>query len=217
VVKQKISKLQVDFLHNEFDRLQRLYGDSSLRAIYGAGQINSPKLVAVFMNPTAKNCAATGDWQGIHAPWVGTTLVWGLMEKLSIVSEEQYAQIRSLKGKWSEDFAAEVYSTIANKGVYITNLAKCTQLDARPLPNTVFRQYLELFWQEMAAINASTLVTFGNQVSSLVCGENIVMHYDHGIERVVNGYSVVPTYYPVGQGQRNAPIMVKDVSELISI
>lgn len=35
---------------------------------------------------------------------------------------------------------------------YVTNLAKCTQLDARPLPDSVYKEYLALLYQEIDLI-----------------------------------------------------------------
>lgn len=59
-------------LEKKIDELQPLYGDASLKSIYGAGCIKRPKAMLVFMNPTGKNVSARSDWKGIRAPWLGT-------------------------------------------------------------------------------------------------------------------------------------------------
>lgn len=213
---RKISDLQVVDLHSSFDILQETYGDKSLNAIFGAGQIRKPKLALVFMNPTARNCGAYPTWKGIRALWVGTTQVWGLLQDLGVVSSETYKAIKLYKSNWPESFAYDVYKEVAANGYYITNLAKCTQLDARPLGNDVFKKYLKLFWQEVNAVSASKIVTFGAQVSSLVLERAISMQEFHGQVVKYNGFSVMPTYYPVGQGRRNAPYMIADVVKFTS-
>ncbi len=44
-----------------------------------------------------------------------------------------------LKGnEWTYDFATEVYENVKKHKYFITNLGKCTQVDARVLPDKVF-------------------------------------------------------------------------------
>ena len=74
--------MQIKSLHKKIDLLQLLYGDSSLQAIYGAGCINKPKIMFIFMNPTARNITADKNWRGLRAPWLGTKNVWGIFYKL---------------------------------------------------------------------------------------------------------------------------------------
>jgi len=59
------------------------------------------------------------------------------------------------------------------KKVFITNLGKCTQIDARPLPDKVFKEYLELMEKEISIVNPKVIILFGNQVSSIVLNEKI--------------------------------------------
>ncbi len=50
--------MQVTNLIKSFDKLQNIYGDKHLDAIYGAGEIDNPKLCLVFMNPTRRNVSS---------------------------------------------------------------------------------------------------------------------------------------------------------------
>ena len=56
---------------------------------------------------------------------------------------------------------------------FITNLGKCTQVDARVLPNSVYEEYVDLLKQEIEIINPKNIVLFGNQVSYIVLNQKI--------------------------------------------
>ena len=46
--------------------------------------------------------------------------------------------------EWNEKFADLVYDNVEKHKYFITNLGKCTQVDARVLSNSVYSQYLDL-------------------------------------------------------------------------
>jgi len=215
--------LQVTELHEEFDSLQQVYGEKTLSSIYGAGETENPKLMFVFMNPTGKNVSAQLGWKGLRAPWIGTKQVWGMFAKLGIITSAVYDQILMKKPQdWDEEFALKAYTEIKQASVYVTNLAKCTQLDARHLPDKVFAAYRQAFLHELELINPMNVVTFGNQVSTVLLQKSIsVSEYlsDSFEQLTVNGkeFSVFPTYYPVGQGQRNMPLAVGRIEEVMSL
>ena len=105
---------------------------------------------------------------------------------------------------WTEKFSLELYKEIASNNVYISNLAKCTQNDSRPLPDKVFKEYLDLIYEEIDHIKPQHIITFGNQVSSIVLNKKVtVSEYEkseHENLTIKNhSYKVHPTYYPVGQ------------------
>lgn len=62
---------------------------------------------------------------------------------------------------------------ISKNKYFITNLGKCTQVDARVLPNSVYSEYLDLLCKEIEIIDPKIIITLGNQVSSIVLNENI--------------------------------------------
>lgn len=104
--------------------------------------------------------------------------------------------------EWTETFARELYEEIAAKKVYITNLAKCTQADARPLPDKVFKEYLALTLEEIAIIQPKHIITLGNQVSSIIMNKSIkVSDYkknEHEMLTIDNKeYKLYPVFYPV--------------------
>jgi len=210
---------QVIQLHKKYDELQKKYGEPSLSSIYGAGDIDNPKVMFVFMNPTGRNIASEPSWTGLRAPWIGTKQVWDIFYNLGFLNEDIYKSIKEYKSEdWSVDFCNQVYSKVEDNSLYITNLAKCTQLDARPLKNSVFKDYLDLMFKEIEVVNPKIVISFGNQVSSILLGKNIsVSNYTQDEREFVNGYPIYPTYYPVGQGRRNMPLALERIKMILDI
>jgi len=210
---------QVVQLHNQYDDLQKRYGEPTLSSIYGAGCIENPRVMFVFMNPTGRNIASEPSWKGLRAPWIGTKQVWDIFNNLGMLDEKIYKTIKKYKAEdWSIDFSNRVYSEIEKNSVFITNLAKCTQLDARPLDNSIFKDYLELMFKEIEIVNPKIVISFGNQVSSILLGKNIsVSNYTKNEKEIVNGYPIYPTYYPVGQGRRNMPLALERIKRVLDI
>ena len=161
-------------LNKKYDKLQKIYGDPSLDSIYNGGCTNNPDICFVFMNPTGRNIASSKDWKGLKSPWIGTKNIWDLFYSLSLLDEDIYTEIKNKKPKeWDEDFANKLYNNVNKHKYFITNLGKCTQIDARPLPDSVYKEYLKLLYKEISIIKPKVIILFGNQVSSIVLDEKI--------------------------------------------
>jgi uracil-DNA glycosylase len=208
--------MQIVNLFDKFDELHKVYGAKNLDAIYGCGAIINPDLCLVFMNPTGRNVSANKDWKGIKAPWIGTKNVWNMFHQLGLFNKEFIYEILSKKPTdWDYSFAQTVYKKVCDNSIYITNLSKATQIDARALPNEIFRKYVDLFKYEIDTTKPKIIITFGNQVSSILLNKKIkVSEYRKKHELlIVNGvsYKVFPVYYPVGQGMRNIAVAKEDI------
>lgn len=121
--------------------------------------------------------------------------------------------------QWTEKFSEDLYREIADKNVYITNLAKCTQIDARPLKDNVFKDYLTYTLEEITLLEPKNIITLGNQVSSILLEKPIkVSDYKNKEyeELIINKkiYKVYPTFYPVGQGTRNMPAAIERIQKI---
>lgn len=99
-------------------------------------------------------------------------------------------------------------------------MGKCTQIDARPLPDKVYKEYLNLFKKEMEIVNPKVIILFGNQVSSIVLDEKIsVSNVRKKLfvkkinNKVFNFYSV---FYPIGNGSFNVDKSIEDIKWIIS-
>lgn len=199
---------------------KKKYGAKELDSIYNGGCDNNPDICFVFMNPTGRNIASSKDWQGLKSPWIGTKNIWDLFIELDLLDKEIYSNIKSMKGsEWTEEFADKVYEDVKNHKYFITNLGKCTQIDARELPDSVYKEYLHLLKQEFNIINPKVIILFGNQVSSIVLDEKI------SVSRVrkkcfikdINGtkYKFYSVYYPVGNGRFNIDKSIEDIRWII--
>ena len=209
--------MKLEDLNVKYDKLQKKYGAKELRSIYNGGCIDNPDICFVFMNPTGKNVASLMSWEGIRSPWIGTKVIWGLFYELGLLDCNIYQKIRNRKGsEWTPDFALEVYNDIAKHKVFITNLGKCTQIDARPLPDSVYKEYLDLLYKEFEIIKPKVIVLFGNQVSSIVLDEKISVSNCRKKEFNKNGYKFYSVFYPVGNGRFNIDKSIEDIKYIMN-
>lgn len=189
-------------------------------SIYNGGCVDNPDICFVFMNPTGRNIASSKEWKGLKSPWIGTKNIWDLFYKLNLMDDTIYKKIKEIKAKeWTEDFAKDVYEDVKNHRYFITNLGKCTQVDARELPNSVYEEYLDLLKQEIEIIKPKVIVLFGNQVSSIVLDKKISVSqcrkklFKDKIND--NEYKFYSVYYPVGNGRFNIDKSIEDINWII--
>lgn len=212
--------MKLEDLTKEYDRLQKLYGAEELDSIYNGGCQNNPDICFVFMNPTGRNIASYKEWKGLKSPWIGTKNIWDLFYRLDLVDEEIYEKIKSIKGKeWTESFAEEVYDDVKKHKYFITNLGKCTQVDARALSDDVYLKYLDLLLKEIEIIKPKVVILFGNQVSSIVLDQKISVSQCRKkmYLKDINGdeYKFYPVYYPIGNGIFNIDKSIEDIKWII--
>lgn len=208
--------MKLEDLTKDYDKLQRKYGAKELNSIYNGGCTENPDICFVFMNPTGKNPSSLKTWQGIKSPWLGTKNIWDLFYNLDLMDKEIYEEIKKKKGsEWTPTFAEYVYNDVTKHKYFITNLGKCTQVDARPLPDSVYKEYLELLKREIEIINPKVIILFGNQVSSIVLEEKISVSLCRKKEfiREINGkeYKFYSVFYPVGKGRFNIDKSIEDI------
>lgn len=215
-----MKNIQLSHLFPAFQKLQYIHGDKKLSSVYGAGCLKHPKLFLLFMNPTGRNVSCTQEWKWIRAPRLWTKNIWKLLTSIWAISQKTFDYIQKCKpADRTEQFSLDVYKEIANNNVYISNLAKCTQIDARPLKDSVFKEYLDLIYEEIAYIKPEHIITFGNQVSSIVLHKKVtVSTYTQNEHEILDiqqqSYTVYPTFYPVGQGMRNLPHAIARVQHI---
>ncbi len=208
--------MKLDKLKPYYDQLQIKYGAKELDSIYSGGCAENPEICFVFMNPTKRNIASSKNWKGLKSPWIGTKNIWDLFYKLELLDEDIYDRIRKIKGsEWTEKFADEVYCNVKKHKYFITNLGKCTQVDARALPDSVYKEYLSLLEKEIEIINPKVVILFGNQVSSIVLNEKISVSQCRKkvFQKNINGkkYNCYPVFYPVGNGRFNIDKAIEDI------
>lgn len=212
--------MKLENLKEEYDKLQLKYGAKELDTIYSGGCEKNPDICFVFMNPTGKNIASSKEWKGIKSPWLGTKNIWDLFYALELLDKEIFENIKMRKGnEWTEEFALEVYNNVKKHRYFITNLGKCTQVDARPLPDSVYKEYLHLLKKEIEIINPKVIILFGNQVSSIVLDEKISVSKCRKqlFEKDINDkkYKFYSVFYPVGNGRFNIDKSIEDITYII--
>ncbi len=203
-----------------YDTLQKKYGDKNLNSVYGGGCIKSPKVCFVFMNPTAKNIATAKSWKGVRYQWLGTKPIWKFFNKLRLISDELNNEIQNKKAAdWTNEFCIEVYNEVKNNKFYITNLAKCTQADARHLSDSVFLEYKKYLLLELEQVNPKKIVFFGNQVSSIMLNQNISVsncrNQKFNLEINNKNFDCYAIYYPVGNGFFNVDKAIEDLNKIL--
>ncbi len=208
--------MKLEDLKTEYDKLQEKYGAKELDSIYNGGCTSNPDICFVFMNPTGRNIASNKNWLGRKSPWIGTKNIWDLFYSLNLVDENIYKKIKSMKPiEWTEEFADEVYKNVEENKYFITNLGKCTQVDARPLPDSVYKEYLELLEREIELVNPKVVILFGNQVSSIVLNEKISVSTCRKklFKRKINSreYKFYSVFYPIGNGRFNIDKSIEDI------
>ncbi len=212
--------MKLEDINKQYDLMQIKYGASELNSVLNGGKINNPDYCFIFMNPTKRNIATNKNWKGIRSPWIGTKNIWSLFYEIGLLDNKLYEEIRNKVGpKWDEDFALKVYDDVISKNYYITNLGKCSQLDARPLPDSVFKEYLDLLYKEIEIVNPKKIILFGNQVSSIILDKKITVSTvrKEKFYKYINGkeYLFYSVYYPIGNGVFNLPKAIEDLKYII--
>lgn len=212
--------MQLEDLKAEYDKLQVKYGAKELTSIYNGGCTENPDICFVFMNPTGRNVASDPNWKGRRSPWIGTKNIWKLFYKIGLLDEKIYESIMEKKpNEWNEEFADLVYANVEKNKYFITNLGKCTQVDARVLPNSVYSEYLDLLYKEIEIVNPKIIITLGNQVSSIILDKNISVSQcrKQNFLKKIEGkeYKVYPVYYPIGNGMMNIDKAIEDLKFIL--
>ena len=214
--------MTLDDLKEDYDKLQLKYGAKELDSIYNGGCSDNPNICFVFMNPTGRNIASAKSWKGLKSPWIGTKNIWDLFYELKLLDDDIYHKIKTIKGQeWTEEFATCVYDNVKKHNYFITNLGKSTQVDARLLPDSVYKEYLHLLEKEIEIINPKVKVLFGNQVSSIVLNEKISVSQCRKKEfiKTINGkkYKCYSVFYPVGNGRFNIGKSIEDINYILGM
>lgn len=207
-------------LNEEYDKLQQKYGAVELNSIYNGGCEENPEIMFVFMNPTGRNIASLKTWQGRRSPWLGTKNIWKLFYEVGLLEENIFKETQNRKAsEWDYTFADLVYEDISKHKCFITNLGKCTQIDARPLNDNIYKEYLNLLLKEIDIIKPKKIITFGNQVSSIILNEKISVSScrKKNYNKIVNNieYKIYPVYYPIGNGMMNISKTIEDLKYII--
>lgn len=105
--------MDLEILKNEYEKMQQIYGDKTLKSINFGGCDTNPDICFVFMNLTSKNVASDPLRDGIRAPWIGTKNIWDLFVATNLFDIDMYNEIKSKKAnEWDKEFAEKVYNEV---------------------------------------------------------------------------------------------------------
>jgi uracil-DNA glycosylase len=141
------------------------YPESELKPIIGGGKCNKPEVMFVFINPTKRNCASDPTWTGPRVPWVGISTIWKVFAEAGIISPNLLQRILEAKSgsktKWSPEFTDQVYNTLEQTGIYITNIVKWAGEDAALPEKQKIDRYIPLLKKEIELVRPRHVVCFG--------------------------------------------------------
>lgn len=220
-----ISKVNnLNELWEEVERINKEnFPNNNLNPILGNGKLKNPKIMFVFINPTAKNISSSSTWKGPRFPFIGTKQIWRIFHKAGMFDSDLLSYIEDNK-EWSLDFTNNVLDYLINNSYYITNIVKWTGHDAT-LPNSEkIKLFLPILEKEIEIVKPEFIVTFG-----LIPFENLtktkIKLSDYYLkmmkdkkpsyfERKFGSHNtkIIPCYFPVGRGD---PKKAVDILRLI--
>ncbi len=202
--------------------------ENEFQHILGAGKIKNPKLMIVFINPTSRNISSNKDWKGLRFPFIGRRSPWNIFEKVGWIDQNLFEEIKSNENKWSYEFAKKVSLYLSKKGLYLTNIVKCTGKDATLPSISKIKSQSNLFELEIKIVNPEIIVSFGLLPTKSLLKSDVKMSklYTDVIKykaqfydiRIGNKtFKVFPCYYPIGRGNpKKAVEMLMDLNSYLS-
>ncbi len=202
------------------------FPENDLMPILGDGKTFKPKIMFVFINPTARNISSDKNWKGPRFPFIGTKQVWRIFHKAGLFNDGLIEKINK-EDKWSVEFTNQVLEFLKNKGFYFTNIVKWTGHDAT-LPNAEkIRLFLPILKREIELVQPEYIVTFGLIPFEKLTGKKMKLsdYYSDIIknkklkyfETQINSMKIkiIPCYFPIGQGNpKRAVEILRMVSPL---
>ena len=196
------------------------FSENKLMPIVGGGQSVKPKIMFVFINPTARNISSDPNWTGPRFPFIGTKQVWRIFHRAGLLEDSLIARIEE-NPDWPVEFANELEGFLRERGFYLTNLVKWTGPDGSLPDRAKISLFLPLMIREVEIVAPKYLVTFGSLPFKYLTGGDVKLgdYYDQVVrdglrpEEMPIGSSktkVIPCYFPVGRGNpRRATAILK--------
>ena len=188
-------------LYRRFDEcpLCRNSGNN-LQHILGGGKKKNPKVVFVFINPTHSNISSNTNWRGVRFPFIGVSRFWRILADSGWVAAERVEDIK--RHGWNEETIKNLEDDLSNRGIYITNLVKCTFPHADYPGKEVFDYHLPLFEEELSVVTPKAIVSFGTLITSYLTGKDLTFkkYFNNPKPLRYRDVAVHPCYFPVGRG-----------------
>jgi uracil-DNA glycosylase len=180
------------------------------RHVPGAGFVDQPDLMLVFINPTVRNITAHADWPGIRMPFAGKPKLWHILADAGWVNIELPQRIAHLGP--TPAMVELLMKETQQQRLYLTNAVKCVD-DGSNLPTTErVTASWPLLQQEIALVQPKHIVALGLIPFRALTGHSVrladelwvaehaepVAYPSHPIAG--RSYPVFPCYFPTGRG-----------------
>ena len=140
---EKISNLTELYKH-VIELNKKHFPNSSLMPIPSGGELNNPKYMFVFINPTYRNISANPAWTGPRYPFIGTREVWRIFHRAGFLPNNLLEKIENFN-PWPVELAQELEVFLKKDSWYLTNLVKWTGEDSS-LPDQTKLAYFAHFF-----------------------------------------------------------------------
>ncbi len=207
---EKISNL-TDLYNHIIELNKKHFPNSSLMPIPSGGELNIPKYMFVFINPTIRNISTNPNWKGIRAPFIGTKNIWRVFHKAGQFENNLMLEIEKRK-TWDESFAKKVYDFLKSKSFNFTNIVKWAGENA-DLPNRVkIKIFLPSLIREIEIVKPQNIITFGlipyealtlQKIKLEEYYQNCMRNEKASKTEVTIGRiqtNIIPCYFPIGRG-----------------
>lgn len=180
-----------------------------LRHILGGGKFRRPRFLFLFVNPTHLNISSRPGYQGKRRyPFIGVRHFYRLLARAGFVSRRLVDEI--YRRGWRTEDETAVEKSLADHGVYITNLVKCTEAHPDYPAAEVIEHCRARLFEEIDAVRPDHIVAFGRLAAKTISGREVRLA-DARRELARSGplpsvpiagrvYPVLPCFFPVGRG-----------------
>lgn len=199
-------------LFAEIDQCPRcLQSKNPLRHILGGGKFRKPRFLFLFINPTRLNLACHPGYEGQRRyPFIGVKYFYRILAQAGFFDESLIKKI--YRCGWQVGDEERVEKVLANHGVYLTNLVKCSRSDSQNPSMKLIEQDLPLLKKEIKIVSPKYIVAFGRLPVKVITGKNLKLttyfgKFSLGRLRPITSitiferrYPVLPCWFPVGRG-----------------
>lgn len=207
-------------LFREFDDCPRCRRQANpLRHILGGGKFRRPRFLFLFINPTHQNISCRAGYAGKRRfPFIGVRHFYRILARAGFV--DQAAVDRIYAAGWQTADERRIEKSLAENGVYITNVVKCTQPHPRYPDKSVIKEDRPLLLREIETVDPRFIVTFGLVPFRALTGRDIRLQecldaVQHGTYRPIRcpdlggkDRDILPCYFPVGRGNQQKALQI---------
>lgn len=210
-------------LYREFDSCAycakpNLETDSSLKHVWGIGQVEYPRLMLVLMSPTGRNITLQPTYLGkLRMPYAGVRSFWHVLTRAGIISSDTLKKISWTR--WNDTSTCLIIDALSHADVFLTELVKCPSNRAIIPSKALLQHNLLWFKKEIGIIRPKAIVAFGLWVFRALTGHSLRLR-DY-FETLQQGKPlafpllhrpkdftcpVYPCYFPTGRGDKSRAI-----------